>query len=105
LLVIRVANYNKIPVHDENRSTIIKTFGLIALYIVMIFVYYLYTVIESYLPLNGDETRLYALLLAGKVLDAILFRLSALLFVFFYNKLSVMEPVPFKRDTYEEYEF
>ncbi|CAO3696990.1 unnamed protein product [Umbelopsis ramanniana] len=89
-------------------STTIKTFGLIALYIVGIFVYYLYVVIESYLPTldNGDIdiTKSYSLLVADEVLGAVLFRLSALLFVFFYDKLSVMEPVPFKRDTYEEHE-
>lgn len=107
LLVIRITNYNKIPVHDEYRSTTIKTFGLIALYIVGIFVYYLYVVIESYLPIldNGDITKSYSLLIADDVLGAVLFRLSALLFVFFYDNLSVMEPVPDKRDTYEEHEF
>ena len=107
LLVIRIANYNKIPLHDDNRSTTIKTFGLIALYIVMNFVFFLYVVIEAYLPTpdNGDDTKLYALLVANEVLNAILFRLSALLFVFFYDELSVMEPVPSKRDTYEEHEF
>ncbi|KAI8580436.1 hypothetical protein K450DRAFT_237008, partial [Umbelopsis ramanniana AG] len=99
LLVIRITYHTKVP-HNEKRSTIIKTFSLLSLYIVMMFAFYLYVVITTY-----EEEILFAqdfgIVVGNVILNTLLYRLSTLLFVMFYNKLSVMTPLPLGRDTHE----
>jgi hypothetical protein len=102
LLVIRITYSNKVP-RNENRSIIIKTFALIALYIFIIFVFYLYTVIEAYVPMTSD-TQSFGILIGNEIFDILFYRLSALFFVFFYNKLSVMAPIPVEKNIYEDHE-
>ncbi|KAI8580520.1 hypothetical protein K450DRAFT_237436, partial [Umbelopsis ramanniana AG] len=99
LLVIRITYHTKVP-HNENRSTIIKTFCLLSLYIIMMFAFYLYVIITTSVAkivLAQD----FGIVVGNVILNILLYRGSTLLFVMFYNKLSVMTPLPLGRDTHE----
>ncbi|KAH8556702.1 hypothetical protein BGW37DRAFT_22255 [Umbelopsis sp. PMI_123] len=99
LLVVRATYRNKVS-NNENKAAIIKIFILIALYTVMLFIANLHSIIITYIRTDSDDVY-FGMYISTIVVAIVFIRFATLLFVIFYNKLSVMAPIAMKEAVME----